>query len=351
MMPHDVFASYASKDQSTALAAVHALESAGIRCWIAPRDIKAGAVWAQAIVDAIAECRVFVVVFSSNANRSGHIINEVDAAVRKGAIVIPFRIENVMPEGAMEYHLRTRHWLDALGPELSRHLDELVATVRKLLERPMAPPDQTEFMKLEATPRPLSPPATPAKARPAFEATDSGFHLKVPKLALGRRVWLSLALTVAAFTAFGAWWLRDDPVLTGVPFEVRSAADGNSWSVRFTVDQIRFFEGPSEPPRQRDYRPTFTTGQTRYIHTELAFGFAAPGRSVVLPVSCTIYSGAGAVIGSFTIQSTIDANATRWFNARAWGAERPGTWKAGRYRVACSYGDKVIARGRFQVID
>lgn len=52
-MAHDVFVSYSSQDQPTALAVVNALESNGIRCWMAPRDIRAGDVWAQAIVEAI----------------------------------------------------------------------------------------------------------------------------------------------------------------------------------------------------------------------------------------------------------------------------------------------------------
>jgi hypothetical protein len=193
--------------------------------------------------------------------------------------------------------------------------------------------------------------AAPSKGRPAFEATDSGFHFKVPKVSAGKRAWLWIGVVVLALAAFGAWWLREDPVLTGVPFVVRNSTDGNSWSVRFVVDQIKFFEGPTDPPRQRSYGTTFTSAQTRYIYTELTFRFAAPGRSVVLPVGCTIYSAADAVVGSFTIQSTIEANATQWFNTRAWGAERPGTWRAGRYRVACSYGDKLVARGTFQVIE
>lgn len=350
-MAHDVFISYSSKDQGPALAALSGLEAAGIRCWIAPRDVKPGAVWAQAIVDAIAECRVFVVVFSSNANRSGHIVNEVDAAVRKGATVVPFRIENVMPEGAMEYHLRTRHWLDALSPDLTAHVGELTATVSTLLAAAQPKPPMTEFMKAFTAP-PTTDPAhpSPPKSRTSFETTDTGFHFKLPKPAIGPKTWRRGAFALVVLVAVTAWLARPKPVITGVPFEYRSTADGNEWSVRFTVDQIRFFEGPADPPRERTYDTNFTVGQTRYIHTEIVLRFGAPGRKLVLPVSCTIFASAGAVVGSYTIQNTIEPAATQWFNSRAWGAERPGTWKPGRYRVDCSYGDKLVGRGTFRVL-
>jgi hypothetical protein len=35
---HDVFVSYSSRDKAIADSVVHWLESAGVRCWIAPRD-------------------------------------------------------------------------------------------------------------------------------------------------------------------------------------------------------------------------------------------------------------------------------------------------------------------------
>jgi hypothetical protein len=46
-MAHDVFISYSSKDKPTADAACAILESKGIRCWIAPRDILPSADWAR----------------------------------------------------------------------------------------------------------------------------------------------------------------------------------------------------------------------------------------------------------------------------------------------------------------
>ena len=52
-MPSDVFISYSSADKPTADAACAVLERAGVRCWIAPRDIGPGEEWGSAILEAL----------------------------------------------------------------------------------------------------------------------------------------------------------------------------------------------------------------------------------------------------------------------------------------------------------
>ena len=81
---HDVFISYSKYDKHTADAICSALESNLIRCWISPRDVDAGRKWGSAIIDAIEDCKVMVLIFSSNANVSEHVLREVERAVAKG---------------------------------------------------------------------------------------------------------------------------------------------------------------------------------------------------------------------------------------------------------------------------
>ena len=52
-MVYDVMISYAKVDKTTADAVCAKLESKGIHCWIAPRDILPGKEWGEAIIDAI----------------------------------------------------------------------------------------------------------------------------------------------------------------------------------------------------------------------------------------------------------------------------------------------------------
>jgi osmotically-inducible protein OsmY len=134
-MAYDVFISYASNDKPTADAACATLEARGIRCWIAPRDILVGTEWGEAIIDAIHQSQVMVLVFSSRANESPHIKREVDRAVTKGVPIIPVRIEDVVPVKALEYYISSVHWLDAFTPPLEAHLNRLADKVQVLLGR------------------------------------------------------------------------------------------------------------------------------------------------------------------------------------------------------------------------
>lgn len=134
-MAHDVFVSYSSKDKTVADAVTAKLESLGIRCWIAPRDILPGRDWGEAIVEGIEECKVMVLVFSQNANESVQIKREVERAVNKAHPVIPFRIEDVQPAKSLEYFISSQHWLDALTPNMEEHLKYLGETVNLLLAR------------------------------------------------------------------------------------------------------------------------------------------------------------------------------------------------------------------------
>ncbi|MCX6686611.1 MAG: toll/interleukin-1 receptor domain-containing protein, partial [Methanoregula sp.] len=114
------------------------LESQGIRCWIAPRDVSPGINFPEAIVGGIEGSRVMVLIFSSHSNRSQHVIRELTTAVKRELIIIPFRIENVEPTKSMEYLIGIPHWLEAITPPLERHLDNLVGSIKKFL------PDDSE---------------------------------------------------------------------------------------------------------------------------------------------------------------------------------------------------------------
>ncbi len=166
-MAHDAFISYSHVDKATADAACATLENAGIRCFIAPRDINPGAEWGAAIVNAIDTSRVLVVIFSASANSSRQISREVERAINAGIPVVPMRIEDVAPTESLAYFMSTVHWLDALTPPLEQHLQKLTESIKGLLQAgaaaapptPLAAqptsdaPPPSAFTKPEAKPR------------------------------------------------------------------------------------------------------------------------------------------------------------------------------------------------------
>jgi hypothetical protein len=188
----DVFISYSSKDKTVADAVCARLESAGIRCWIAPRDIVAGTSYGESIIEAIHVAKVMVLVFSSNANTSGHIPKEVERAVSNGLAILPFRIEDVAPGKSLDYFIGSVHWLDAMTPPMEKHLDDLAATVHKLLPVKVGEQPPSELVSRagqQNVPRHAAAVGSMGAARPA----PAGQNTRVASLS---PIWIGVAAVV-----------------------------------------------------------------------------------------------------------------------------------------------------------
>jgi rod shape-determining protein MreB and related proteins len=135
-LTHDIFISYSKHDKKIADAACATLENIKVCCWIAPRDVPPGVPYGEAIIDAISESRILVLVFSADSNNSQQVMREVERAASKGIPIIPFRIEDVPLSKSMEYFIGAFHWLDAFTSPLEMHLQRLNEAVSALLSRP-----------------------------------------------------------------------------------------------------------------------------------------------------------------------------------------------------------------------
>ena len=131
----DVFLSHSSQDKIIANTICTALESQGIRCWVAPRDIPAGLEWGEAIIDAIAASKTMVVIVSSSSNDSVHVKREVERAVNKRLDIIPVRIEDVVLSKTLELYLSSTHWLEAITPPIQNHIPNLALHIQHLISR------------------------------------------------------------------------------------------------------------------------------------------------------------------------------------------------------------------------
>ena len=135
----DVFVSYASQDASVANAVVENLEQQGIKCWIAPRDVRPGTEYADAIVAAINESKAVVLILSASAVGSSHVGREIERAASKHKRIIAYRMDSAPLSRSLEYFLSNSQWIDvqALGRQAA--LGKLAETVS---QAPAAPPPQ-----------------------------------------------------------------------------------------------------------------------------------------------------------------------------------------------------------------
>src|SRR5580658_8633344 len=104
-MAHDVFISHSAKDKAIADAVCATLEADGIRCWIAPRDVMPGMEWGGSIIDAIEQARIMILLFTANANTSPQIRREVERAANHNVVILPFRVEDILPDRSLEYFI------------------------------------------------------------------------------------------------------------------------------------------------------------------------------------------------------------------------------------------------------
>ena len=212
-MAFDVFISYSSHDKPAADAACASLEAAGIRCWIAPRDISPGSDYGESIIDAIEGARIFVLILSGNANASPQIKREVERAVSKGLVIIPVRIEDVAPSRNLEYFISSPHWLDAFPPPREKYFAKLVESVRAQLgtertsapQRPTAVPAAPEKLPSGNRPFGLRNAAVAAAALIAVVAGAYVLYQSLSQRPLRTFTGHSLDADSIAFTPDGKW--------------------------------------------------------------------------------------------------------------------------------------------------
>jgi hypothetical protein len=110
--PLDYFVSHASENAAEAARLVSGLERAGLRCWIAPRNIKAGETYGDAIGGAVAKLtKATLVIVSAEAEASAGVKSELELARRYSRPIVPVMLGDHAPGKGMLYYIGTSHWL------------------------------------------------------------------------------------------------------------------------------------------------------------------------------------------------------------------------------------------------
>lgn len=250
-MAHDVFISHSTSNRPVANAVCAALESAGIRCWIAPRDVMPGRSYSGEITRAIQQSRAFILIFSEHSNNSEQVLREVQLAANSRLHIVQFRIDAVAPSDDLEYYLSGPHWLDAVTPPLENHLGQLKSSVQALLALP--PAGETENVsKREAASAPISrpqPPPQPVAPTPPVRASPTQDVWKWAALGIG----VVAALGCVAFVIIFAL-LRPRPVMPPVAPSALSPVPQSSPVILPPADAA-----PKEVPRMSVAPPSISS--------------------------------------------------------------------------------------------
>jgi TolB-like protein len=128
-----VFISYASQDAAVANDVVGLLERAGLACWIAPRDVVPGALYADEIVRAINESSLVVLVLSAQSVVSPHVGKELERASSKRRRIIALRTDDAALPRAFEYFLSESQWIEVGTGGFEPAAGKLAEAVRRHL--------------------------------------------------------------------------------------------------------------------------------------------------------------------------------------------------------------------------
>jgi TolB-like protein/predicted Zn-dependent protease len=215
-----VFISYASHDAAIAQKVCSALETARFSCWIAPRDVVPGTLYAEGIVRALDESRVLVLVLSKDAVASAHVGKELERATSKRHPIIALKVDSAPLTPAFEYFLNESQWIEAGVGGTESEIAKLV----------------------EAVERHLAPGAAAAGSQTP--------RASVRKSVLSRRGWWIAAAAVVVLALVGAYFLAGKAWLhsntAAVPVADKSIAVLPFVDMSEKKDQEYFADGMAE---------------------------------------------------------------------------------------------------------
>ncbi len=215
-----VFISYASHDAAVAQKVCSALEAAGFPCWIAPRNVVPGTLYADGIVHAIDDSSILILILSEQAIASAHVGREIERAVSKRHPVVALRIDAAPLTPAFEYFLNQSQWIEGGGSDAA--IAQLVSAVGQHL-------------------------APGAETLPTHGIQASASHWKT---AMVWRMWVIAAVVVAVLLAGGylldkAWRSKHETTGTAVISD-KSVAVLPFVDMSEKKDQEYFSDGLSE---------------------------------------------------------------------------------------------------------
>ncbi|MBL59053.1 MAG: hypothetical protein CMO75_05215 [Verrucomicrobiales bacterium] len=129
-MSTEVFVSYSSQDYERVMPLVDRLRLAGVAVWVDEGNIDAATLWSESIVEAIAECRVLIMMVSSHSTDSHNVVKEVMIASEGKKTILPIYLEPAEIPAKLKYQLtgiQHLEWFDGGNDEVFETLKDGLA--------------------------------------------------------------------------------------------------------------------------------------------------------------------------------------------------------------------------------
>ena len=130
-MSAEVFISYSSLDRNRVMPVVESLRGNGITVWVDEGNIHAADLWSEQIVQAIADCRVMVVMLSQNSTDSHNVVKEVMLASEQKKALLPVYLEPAEVPAKLQYQLAGIQHLELYGQDELQVLEDLANGLAK----------------------------------------------------------------------------------------------------------------------------------------------------------------------------------------------------------------------------
>lgn len=130
-MSSEVFISYSSQDHAQVRKIIDRLRKAGVSVWMDEGCIDAATLWSEAIVEAINECKVLIMMVSKHSTDSANVVKEVMLASESNKTILPVYLEPADIPTRLKYQLTGIQHSEAHNLTPDELLDELLRGLAK----------------------------------------------------------------------------------------------------------------------------------------------------------------------------------------------------------------------------
>jgi adenylate cyclase len=138
----DVFISYSRDDKDRVLELASRLRSAGVSIWIDQGGIDGAALWGEAIVHALDEAKVLLLMVSEAAVRSHNVAKEVVLTSERKGHILPVLLEPTVIPPSLKYPLAGIQQIEFFQGDREQNLQSILRSLERLGVR-IGPPAGT----------------------------------------------------------------------------------------------------------------------------------------------------------------------------------------------------------------